>query len=63
MAGIARYGLDNPGIECPSRPDLRPIQPPTHWVEGTAVAQRLRCYATNRKVTGSIPAGVTEIFH
>ena len=29
----------------------------------TAVAQWLRCCATNRKVTGSIPDGVTEIFH
>jgi len=26
---------------------------------GTAVAQWLRCCATNRKVTGSIPAGVS----
>jgi hypothetical protein len=30
---------------------------------GTAVAQWLRCCATNRKVTGSIPDGVTGIFH
>ena len=30
---------------------------------GTAVAQWLRCCATNRKVTGSIPAGVIGIFH
>jgi len=30
---------------------------------GTAVAQWLRCYATNRKVAGSIPDGVTGIFH
>jgi len=30
---------------------------------GTAVAQKLRYYATNRKVAGSIPDGVTEIFH
>ena len=29
---------------------------------GTAVAQWLRCCATNRKVAGSIPAGVTGIF-
>ena len=29
----------------------------------TAVAQWLRCCATNRKVVGSIPAGVTGIFH
>ena len=28
----------------------------------TAVAQWLRCCATNRKVAGSIPAGVTGIF-
>jgi len=26
---------------------------------GTAVAQWLRCFATNRKVAGSIPAGVS----
>jgi len=26
---------------------------------GTAVAQWLRCYATNRKVAGSIPPGVS----
>jgi len=30
---------------------------------GTAAAQWLRCCATNRKVAGSIPAGVTGIFH
>ena len=29
---------------------------------GTAVAQWLRCSATNRKVTGSIPAGVGGFF-
>jgi len=29
---------------------------------GTAVAQWLRCCATNRKVAGSIPAGVIEKF-
>jgi len=29
---------------------------------GTAVAQWLRCCATNRKVAGSIPAGVTGFF-
>ena len=28
-------------------------------VKGTAVAQWLRCCATNRKVAGSIPAGVS----
>ena len=30
---------------------------------GTAVAQWLRCCATNRKVAGSIPEVVTGIFH
>ena len=30
---------------------------------GTAVAQWLRCCATNRKVVDSIPAGVLGIFH
>jgi len=29
----------------------------------TAVAQWLSCCATNRKVAGSIPDGVIEIFH
>jgi len=32
-------------------------------VGGTAVAQWLRCCATNQKVAGSIPDGVTGIFH
>jgi len=31
--------------------------------EVTAVAQWLRCCATNRKVAGSIPDGVIRIFH
>ena len=31
-------------------------------IKGTAVAQWLRCYATNRKVAGSIPAGVRGFF-
>jgi len=31
-------------------------------IVGTAVAQWLRCCATNRKVTVSIPAGVSAIF-
>jgi hypothetical protein len=30
---------------------------------GTAVAQWLRCCATNRKMAGSIPDGVIGIFH
>ena len=29
---------------------------------GTAVAQWLRCFATIRKVSGSIPAGVSGFF-
>jgi len=31
-------------------------------ISGTAVAQWLRCCATNRKVTGSIPVGVSGFF-
>jgi hypothetical protein len=31
-------------------------------VRGTAVAQRLRCCATNRKIAGSIPADVNGFF-
>ena len=34
-----------------------------HILLWTAVAQWLRCCATNRKVAGSIPAGVIGIFH
>ena len=34
-----------------------------HETSATAVAQWLRCCATNRKVAGSIPDGVTGIFH
>ena len=34
-----------------------------HTGMGTAVAQWLRCCATNRKVAGSIPDGVIGIFH
>ena len=33
---------------------------PIDW--GTPVAQWLRCCATNRKVAGSIPAGVSGFF-
>ena len=32
------------------------------FIVGTAVAQWLRCCATNRKVAGSIPAGVNGYF-
>ena len=35
----------------------------TNHAMGTAVAQWLRCCATNRKVAGSIPDGVIGIFH
>ena len=37
--------------------------PGTYFCWGTAVAQWLRCYATNHKVAGSIPDGVIGIFH
>ena len=35
----------------------------SYFTLGTAVAQWLRCCATNRKVAGSIPDGVIGIFH
>jgi hypothetical protein len=35
----------------------------TIWWPWTAVAQWLKCDAINRKVAGSIPAGVIGIFH
>jgi len=35
----------------------------SHSYGNLAVAQWLRCCATNQKVGGSIPDGVTEIFH
>ena len=45
------------------RPHFIPGKDPVPILqEGTAVAQWLRCYATNRKVAGSIPAGVIGFF-
>ena len=41
---------------------LTKIDGNTEMEEGTAVAQWLRCCATNRKVAGSIPAGVNGFF-
>ena len=38
------------------------IQKPTEHIRRTAVAQWLRCCATNRKVVGSIPASVSGFF-
>jgi len=37
--------------------------PGTISIKGTAIAQLLRCCATNRKVADSIPDGVVGIFH
>ena len=34
----------------------------TFWLFDSMVAQWLRCFATNRKVAGSIPAGVSGFF-
>ena len=42
--------------------DIQKFFPP-YKLWGTAVAQWLRCCATNRKVAGSIPAGAIGIFH
>ena len=41
---------------------MRKIFDPTRTDGGTAIAQWLRCCATNRKVAGLIPAGVIEFF-
>ena len=38
------------------------IKKKKHTFVGTAMAQWLRCCATNRKVAGSIPAGVIGFF-
>ena len=45
------------------RSGVRILQKPRNHCKilGTAVAQWLRCCATNRKVAGSIPAGVIDI--
>jgi len=42
---------------------MRLLKPLGTVVRGTAVAQWLGYRATNRKVTGSNPAGVIGIFH
>ena len=39
------------------------LNEPLESAEGTAVPQWLRCCATNRKATGSIPDCVIGIFH
>ena len=50
--------------QCRGRvPDLPAFSYEYIWWLGTAVAQWVRCCATNRKIAGSIPAGVTGIFH
>ena len=41
---------------------IYPVDLPYLVRRGTAVAQWLRCCATNRKVAGSIPAGVGGFF-
>jgi len=38
------------------------IKGSAYVITRTAIAQWLRCCATNRKVTGSIPAGVSGFF-
>ena len=48
------------GVAC----ELCPVQSTAHSpFNGTAVAQWLRCFATNQKVAGSIPDGFFGIFH
>jgi len=47
--------LQGNSIYSPKSPSYMPIV-------GTAVAQYLRCCVTNRKVAGSVPAGVSGFF-
>jgi len=42
--------------------DLQYLMLGTEFILGTAVAQWLRCCATNRKVAAPIPAGVSGFF-
>jgi len=54
---------DGKVVSLTNRPPLPPGNAPgTHFFWGTAVAQWLRCCSTNRKVAGSIPAGVGGFF-
>ena len=57
--------LQSTGIWSWNRNNFRSVafQSKPTWQLGTAVAQRLRCCDTNRKVAGLIPAGVIGIFH
>ena len=56
------WGLCTPRlvVAVPSSNENRALTPNKR---GTAVAQWLRCCATNRKVAGSIPDGVFGICH
>ena len=49
----------------PKRRSISAIPGGTKTIEGggTAIAHWLRCCATNRKVVGSIPVGISGIFH
>jgi len=55
------------GLSAPNPDRLYPPPPKEIFLGlisvGTAVAKWLRCWATNRKVAGSIPDGVIGIFH
>ena len=44
-------------------PDIWQYSTDIRGISGTAVAQWLRCYATNRRVACSIPDGFIGIFH
>jgi len=67
---ITMYSIDTPFVTtnplvttyfgCTKQPNVNRT---LYSRKGPAVAQWLRCCATNRKVAGSIPAGVIRIFH
>ena len=54
---VCRYQNDVVGVRV-----LRCFPETYLYIPGTAVAQWLRCCATNWKVAGSIPAGISGFF-
>ena len=60
-AGVSGFFIDIKSFRWPWHTG-RSLTESTVPDAGTAVAQLLRCCATNRKVAGSIPAGVSGFF-
>ena len=60
LKGVFMAAVNEHSDSCDSKHEIMIV---STSIEGTAVAQWLRCCATNRKVAGSIPNGVIGIFH